>query len=153
MNLVLFSAAIEHVVKISRVINTEFGHALLIGVGGSGRKSLTELAVFLAAFDIFQIEITKSYDFAAWKDNMRESLFMSCGVDGKPTVFLLSDTQIINESFLEDVNNILNNGEIPNLYASMEDQNNLVENMREVEKKYKDYGDNEIMDEFLVRCK
>jgi len=53
MNLVLFNAAIEHVVKIHRIITTEFGHALLIGVGGSGRKRLTELAVFLATYEIF----------------------------------------------------------------------------------------------------
>lgn len=53
MNLVLFDSAIEHIVKIHRVITTEFGHALLIGVGGSGRKSLTELAVFIAAYDTF----------------------------------------------------------------------------------------------------
>jgi len=53
MNLVLFVTAIEHIVKIHRIITTEFGHALLIGVGGSGRKSLTELAIFIAAFESF----------------------------------------------------------------------------------------------------
>ena len=30
-------------------------------------------------------------------------------------VFLFSDTQIIQETFLEDINNILNTGEVPNL--------------------------------------
>lgn len=53
MNLVLFDAAIEHVIKIHRIVTTEFGHALLIGVGGSGRNSLTELAVFIATYETF----------------------------------------------------------------------------------------------------
>ena len=56
MNLVLFVSAIEHIVKIHRVITTEFGNALLVGVGGSGRKSLTELATSIAGFETFQIE-------------------------------------------------------------------------------------------------
>lgn len=38
------------------------------------------------------------------------------GVDNKPTVFLFNDTQIVDESFLEDINNILSSGEVPNLY-------------------------------------
>ena len=38
------------------------------------------------------------------------------GCDNKPQTFLLSDTQIMYESFLEDINNILNTGEITNLY-------------------------------------
>jgi len=53
MNLVLFMSAIEHVVKIHRIITTEFGHALLMGVGGSGRKSLSELAIFVALYESF----------------------------------------------------------------------------------------------------
>jgi dynein heavy chain len=53
MTLVLFEAAIEHVVKISRIISTEFGHALLVGVGGSGRKSLTQLSVFINLMELF----------------------------------------------------------------------------------------------------
>jgi dynein heavy chain len=53
MNLVLFMSAIEHIAKIHRIITTEFGHALLIGVGGSGRKSLTELSIFIANYESF----------------------------------------------------------------------------------------------------
>lgn len=83
MNLVLFVSAIEHIVKIHRVITTEYGHALLVGVGGSGRKSLTELATFIANYEIFSIEMSKNYDFNAWRDDMKSKLFMGCGVDQK----------------------------------------------------------------------
>ena len=37
-------------------------------------------------------------------------------MDNKPTVFLFNDTQVVEESFLEDINNILSSGEVPNLY-------------------------------------
>lgn len=45
-----------------------------------------------------------------------KKLYRLAGVDNKPTVFLLSDTQVVDESFLEDINNILSSGEVPNLY-------------------------------------
>jgi len=156
MNLVLFNTAIEHVVKIHRIITTEFGHALLIGVGGSGRKSLTELAVFVATFESFQIEITSAYNFEAWRDDMRQKFFMTCGVDEKQTVFLFSDTQIVMESFLEDVNNVLNNGEIPNLYAAADEMANVMEAMMEQNKNvpgYKGLGQQQVWLDFQKKCK
>lgn len=39
------------------------------------------------------------------------------GLEKKSTVFFFSDTQIKNESFLEDINMILNTGDVPNLYS------------------------------------
>ena len=39
------------------------------------------------------------------------------GTQQKSTTFVLNDTQIMHECFLEDVNNILNTGEITNLYT------------------------------------
>jgi dynein heavy chain len=35
-------------------------------------------------------------------------------------VFLFSDTQIVQESFLEDVNNLINNGDVPGMYENEE---------------------------------
>jgi dynein heavy chain, axonemal len=157
MDLVLFFAAVEHVVKIHRIITTEFGHALLIGVGGSGRKSLTALATYVAEYDTFGIEITKAYNFDAWRDDMRERLYMDAGTRNDYTaVFLLNDTQIIDEAFLEDINNVLNNGEIPNLHASLEDQAAVCDAMLDENKsdpRFRGMGAEETMAEFRRNCK
>lgn len=44
----------------------------------------------------------------------------TAGGQGKTTVFLITDTQIKEESFLEDIDSLLNTGEVPNLFASDE---------------------------------
>lgn len=57
MKLVLFLDAIEHTSRICRVIGLPLGNALLLGVGGSGRQSLTKLATFMEEFEIFQVTL------------------------------------------------------------------------------------------------
>ena len=51
-----------------------------------------------------------------------QGVLKDTGVAGKKTVFLLTDVQIKDESFLEDVDNLLNTGEVPNLFAIDEKQ-------------------------------
>ncbi|KAH9266776.1 hypothetical protein BASA84_000973, partial [Batrachochytrium salamandrivorans] len=136
LNIVLFRFAIEHVSKICRILKLPSGNALLVGVGGSGRQSLTRLSAFIVRYEIFQIEISKSYSRVEWRDDIKKMLLMT-GVENQKTVFLFPDTQILEESFIEDVNSLLNAGDVPNLFASDERQGIIDKLTKEVTEELK----------------
>ena len=119
MHLVFFQDAVMHCARISRVLAQPRGNSLLVGVGGSGRKSLANLASFLAGCKTISIEITRGYGMTEWREDLKKIL-MASGAENKKVVFLFSDTQVVEEGFLEDINNILNSGDVPNLYEPEE---------------------------------
>ena len=102
---------------------TSLPHSLTLSLAPSLTPSLPpSLSLSLpCSLSPSQPEITKGYGTPEWKDDLK-SLLNQVGKEGKTTVFLLTDTQIKQESFLEDVDGLLNAGEVPNLFALDEKQ-------------------------------
>lgn len=80
-----------------------------------GKQSLTRLAAHINNYQIMQIELSRGYDYACFRDDLRK-FYWNTGVANRETVFLITDTQIVKEEFMEDIQNILNSGEVPNLF-------------------------------------
>ena len=79
MDLVLFEDAMKHICKISRIIGSNGGHALLVGVGGSGKQSLSRLSSFICHHSTFMIMISSSYGLNDLKEDLKK-IFKKSGL-------------------------------------------------------------------------
>lgn len=119
LKLVFFDDAISNMCRIARILSSPGASAMLVGVGGSGKKSLTKLAAFVVGSQLFQITVTRSYTVSNLMDDLKILCRMT-GCEGKSVTFLLTDAEIREESFLGYVNALLTSGEIPGLFPKDE---------------------------------
>lgn len=80
--------------RIARIVGLPNGNALLVGVGGSGKQSLTRLAAFICGFTVIQLNVSSSFSVAEFKESLREMYRKSGVKPASPLVFLLTDGQV-----------------------------------------------------------
>lgn len=128
MDLVLFEDAMKHVCRISRIIMNSSGHALLVGVGGSGKQSLSRLASFICGYSTTQITISQTYSMSDLKTDL-QNMYNKSGLKNEGILFIFTEGQITDERFLVYINDLLSSGEIADLYA-IEEKDQIVNNIR-----------------------
>ncbi|XP_055618804.1 dynein axonemal heavy chain 10 isoform X2 [Toxorhynchites rutilus septentrionalis] len=119
MNLVLFEDCLEHLTRVHRALRMDRGHVMLVGVGGSGKQCIASLAAFAAECEVFQIVLSRGYNEAAFREDLK-LLFTNVGVKNQKTCFIFKASQIAEEGFLEFINNILTTGMVPALFTDEE---------------------------------
>ncbi|KAL7675820.1 hypothetical protein ACOME3_002084 [Neoechinorhynchus agilis] len=128
LDVVLFEDAIDHVIRIVRVLQRPRGNLLLLGIGGSGRRSLAKLAAFICEYQTVQIQVSKHYGLSDFREDIKK-MYKTTGLNNREVVFIFNDSQILQNEFLEDIGNILNGGIVPNIFSAddMEQIRNTLE--------------------------
>ena len=129
LEMVFFDFAIVHLARICRIISQASGHILLIGTGGSGRRSLCRMAAFLQEYEVFELQISNTYSVLEWREDLKK-LLVEVGAGNTKVLFVLKDYEINNDIYFENINNILNSAEVPNLFTT-EDKDAILERIRE----------------------
>ncbi|BES93792.1 dynein heavy chain [Nesidiocoris tenuis] len=117
--LVLFDEVLEHVLRIDRIFRQPQGHLLLIGVSGAGKTTLSRFVAFMNGLSVFQIRVHNKYTSEDFDEDLRAVLRRS-GCKNEKIAFILDESNVLESGFLERMNTLLANGEVPGLFEGDE---------------------------------
>lgn len=117
--LILFNDVLEHVLRIDRVFRQPQGHLILIGVSGSGKTTLSRFVAWMNGLSVYQIKVHGKYTGDDFDDDLRNVL-RRCGCKGEKICFILDEANVLDSGFLERMNTLLANAEVPGLFEGDE---------------------------------
>ncbi|KAG7861843.1 hypothetical protein KL939_000864 [Ogataea angusta] len=122
-SLVLYPDLLDHVLRIDRVLKNPQGHMILVGPSGSGKTTLTKFVAWINGLSIHQLSVSRKYTLAEFDATLRELLRRAA--DGNKLCFIMDESAILETAFLERMNTLLANAEVPGLFEG-EDYNTLM---------------------------
>lgn len=117
--LILFNDVLEHVLRIDRVFRQPQGHLILIGVSGSGKTTLSRFVAWMNGLKVFQIKVHGKYSAEDFDEDLRDVLRRS-GCKGEKICFIMDESNVLDSGFLERMNTLLANAEVPGLFEGDE---------------------------------
>lgn len=117
--LILFNDVLEHVLRIDRVFRQPQGHLILIGVSGSGKTTLSRFVAWMNGLKVFQIKVHGKYSAEDFDEDLRDVL-RRCGCKGEKICFIMDEANVLDSGFLERMNTLLANAEVPGLFEGDE---------------------------------
>jgi dynein heavy chain 1 len=117
--LVLFNEVLDHVLRIDRIFRQPQGHLLLIGVSGAGKTTLSRFVAWMNGLSVFQVKVHNKYRAEDFDEDLRQVL-RRAGCRAEKICFIMDESNVLDSSFLERMNTLLANGEVPGLFEGDE---------------------------------
>jgi AAA domain (dynein-related subfamily)./Dynein heavy chain, N-terminal region 2./Dynein heavy chain, N-terminal region 1./Dynein heavy chain. len=114
VDLVLHEDLLDHALRIDRVLRQPQGHMILVGPSTSGKATLSKFVAWINGYKVFQLAVHRNYGINEFDATLRE-LLLKCVV-GESICFLIDESSIMDTSFIERMNTLLANAEIPGLF-------------------------------------
>ncbi len=127
--LILFDDALEHVLRIDRVLCQRMGHLLLVGESGVGKSVLSKFVCWMNGLSIYQLKTTQSYTLEQFDEDLR-GIMRRAGCQSERLCFIFDESNIKEAAFMERMNALLASGEIPGLFEG-DDYKSLMTACRE----------------------
>ncbi|CAJ0587193.1 unnamed protein product, partial [Mesorhabditis spiculigera] len=119
VRLVLYDKMLDHVLRIDRIYRQQQGHLLLIGTSGSGKTTLSRFVAWMNGLSVFQLKVHSRYTAADFDEDMRLVL-RRAGCRNERLCFIMDESNMLDTGFLERLNTLLANGEVPGLFEGDE---------------------------------
>ena len=133
LDLILFDYSMKHLLRIDRVLSRSGEHSVLVGLTGSGRKSLINICAFIKKFKIFLTrgkDEVENYSHKDWLKDIQE-LYRQTGIRLENSIFLLNDNNINDDQMYVDLNCIISSGIVYNLFTG-EEKAEVIGNARQM---------------------
>ncbi|CAI4034808.1 hypothetical protein SMKI_11G2590 [Saccharomyces mikatae IFO 1815] len=126
--MVIHESMIDHMLRIDRALKQVQGHMMLIGASRTGKTILARFVAWLNGLKVVQPKIhchSKLSDF----DVILKEAISDCSLKETRTCLIIDESNILETAFLERMNTLLANADIPDLFQG-EEYDKLLNNLR-----------------------
>ncbi|KJP87668.1 hypothetical protein AK88_02696 [Plasmodium fragile] len=131
LNIVLFNDAIKHICKLIRIVDNLKSHALLLGIGGCGKTTISKFSSYISSKSFFEMDFSAQCTDNDVKKYL-QNIFYKCGIKNEDIILFLKESKI-HDSFFIYVNEYMCSNNIIDLYTK-EEKDYIVQNMRNIAK-------------------
>ncbi|XP_078256078.1 dynein axonemal heavy chain 6-like [Rhinoraja longicauda] len=147
--LVFFQEAVEHIVRAARAFSLPGGHLMMVGLDSTGKVSTSTLASHIADCELYTLSVRHNSSHNDFREDLKR-IFKQTGVFGIRTVFQLTDSNYLQDAFLEDLNCMVNSGQVPGLFDN-EEMNNIFMELKNQEKEINIPDNREALNSFFLQ--